>query len=160
MENLKTNINPDINTARPSVMHSFKKSTATVSPQKALIIFILIFLLGAGTGYAISNYTSSTDNNSALSLKNDGVEKNGKIIGSDDTETFNDTTEGIVKEGGINGEGNFHLERPGGESQNVYMISSTVDLSKYIGKKIKVWGQTIDAETAGWLMDVGRIEIL
>ena len=27
------------------------------------------------------------------------------------------------------------------------------------GKKIKVWGQTQTAQYAGWLMDVGRVEV-
>ena len=65
-----------------------------------------------------------------------------------------------MKEGGADGEGAFHLERTGGVSQNVYLTSAIVDLSKYVNKKIKVWGQTQKAQTAGWLMDVGRIEVL
>ena len=52
------------------------------------------------------------------------------------------------------------MVRPGGDSQNVYMTSGTVDLSKFINKNIKVWGQTQAAQHAGWLMDVGRIEVL
>ena len=73
--------------------------------------------------------------------------------------TFKDSIVGLLKEGGIEGEGNFHLERPGGVSQNVYLTSSTVDLSKYVGKKVKVWGQTFQGQKAGWLMDVGLVEI-
>ena len=64
-----------------------------------------------------------------------------------------------MREGGIEGEGNFHIERPGGKSQNAYLTSSTVDLSVYVGKKVKVWGQTFSGQTAGWLMDVGLVEI-
>jgi len=45
--------------------------------------------------------------------------------------TFPDKTEGVLREGGIEGEGNFHLERPGGESQNVYLTSTTVDLELF-----------------------------
>jgi len=33
-------------------------------------------------------------------------------------------------------------------------------LSKFVGKNIKVWGQTQSAQYAGWLMDVGRVEVL
>ena len=73
--------------------------------------------------------------------------------------TFKDSAEGIMREGGIDGEGNFHLERPGGLSQNVYLTSTTVDLSDYIGKKVKVWGQTFQADKAGWLMDIGSVEM-
>lgn len=87
------------------------------------------------------------------------VEK-GKIYGSDDASTFKDIAEGKLKEGGIEGEGQFHLERPGGPSQNVYLTSSLVDLSLFINRKIKVWGETQKAQKAGWLMDVGKIEVL
>ena len=68
--------------------------------------------------------------------------------------------EGTLKKGGIQDEGQFHLVRPGGDSQNVYLTSSIVDLSKFVDKKIKVWGQTQKARVAGWLMDVGKVEVL
>ena len=83
-----------------------------------------------------------------------------QTAGIADKKTFKDSSEGILKEGGIDGEGNFHLERPGGESQNVYITSTTVDLSKYVGKKVRVWGATFQGEKAGWLMDVGLVEVL
>lgn len=83
-----------------------------------------------------------------------------KTVGVADKKTFRDKAEGILKEGGIDGEGNFHLQRPGGESQNVYLTSTTVDLSQYVGKKVRVWGETFTAEKAGWLMDVGLVELL
>ena len=73
---------------------------------------------------------------------------------------FPDSAEGILKEGGIDGEGNFHLERPGGPSQNVYLFSNTVDLSEFVGKKVMVQGKTYAAEKAGWLMEVGYIEVI
>ena len=42
--------------------------------------------------------------------------------------------------------------------KTLYLTSSTVDLSVYIGK-VKVWGQTFTGQKAGWLMDVGLVEI-
>jgi len=92
--------------------------------------------------------------------KNSNKKTNQKTAGIVDKKTFKDQAEGVLKEGGIDGEGNFHLERPGGESQNVYLTSSTVDLSLYIGKKIRVYGQTFAGQKAGWLMDVGLVEVL
>ncbi|MFZ1549532.1 MAG: hypothetical protein WAT44_03660, partial [Microgenomates group bacterium] len=75
------------------------------------------------------------------------------------TKRFPDAAMGILKEGGIDGEGSYHLERPGGKSQNVYLTSSIVDLAKFVGKKIKVQGETFSGQTAGWLMDVGYVEL-
>ena len=119
---------------------------------------ILIFVLTAGiiTGFLISL------NKKTISKNKDGIKKEEvkKTAGIADKKTFKDKAEGILKEGGIDGEGNFHLERQGGESQNVYLTSTTVDLSQYTGKKIRVWGETFTAEKAGWLMDVGLVEVL
>jgi len=88
------------------------------------------------------------------------IKKEEKAAGVVDKKIFKDKAEGILKEGGIDGEGNFHLERTGGPSQNVYLTSSTVDLSSYLGKKVRVYGQTFAGQKAGWLMDVGYIEVL
>ena len=40
------------------------------------------------------------------------------------------------------------------------MTSSVVDLSQFVDRKVKVWGSTQTAQVAGWLMDVGRVEVL
>ena len=107
-------------------------------------------MVGFGANKLKGSKTSTT-------AQNGKVEKTAGIA---DKKTFKDSAEGVLKEGGVDGEGNFHLERPGGESQNVYLTSTTVDLSKYLGKKVRVWGETFKAEKAGWLMDVGLVEVL
>ena len=138
------------------VMH--KLETNSSFPVKTVAIFVGIALLGVITGYGLTSFQSSTGKRLIpVDVPNPALK--GKTFGSNDTKTFKDTTEGVLKEGGIEGEGQYHLERPGGESQNVYLTSSIVDLSQFLGKKIKVWGQTQKAEHAGWLMDVGRVEI-
>lgn len=89
------------------------------------------------------------------------VVKTEKVVGSTDTKTFRDSAEGVLEEGGIDGEGTHHLVREEGRpDQNAYLTSSVVDLSEYVGKKIKVWGETFSAQKAGWLMDVGKVELL
>lgn len=142
------------------VMHSFKDGSSGKNMKKMAILFIVVIGLGVGTGFALAKYSATPGNKPIAALPSANNPQKGDIIGSDDTETFSDTAEGVVEEGGIDGEGAYHLVRPGGESQHVYMTSSTVDMSKLIGKKVKVWGQTQAAQTAGWLMDVGRIEVL
>lgn len=149
--------------AKPSLVHDFdnKESVKSAFTPKVITLLLVIVLVGVVSGFLFSNKNSSSNGGktsggilSALSIPK------GTIEGSNDTATFKDTAEGTLKAGGIDGEGNFHLVRPGGDSQNVYLVSSTVDLSKFINKKIKVWGQTQKAQHAGWLMDVGRIEVL
>ena len=70
-----------------------------------------------------------------------------------------DNATGTLEEGGINGEGTYHLVREGGISKNVYLTSSMVDLSKFVGKKVEVWGDTLASKKVGWLMDVAKIQV-
>lgn len=125
----------------------------------SLPIFVLLIVfavgLGIGTGYLMKNIIGSSKNGTTSSKSS-----TQKSAGITDKKTFKDQAEGVLKEGGVDGEGNFHLERPGGKSQNVYLTSTTADLSQFIGKKVRVWGETFQAEKAGWLMDVGSVEVL
>ena len=118
--------------------------------------FLAIFLLlGVATGFVIAALQTSP-----AKLQSVGKSVKKEVASIKNKKIFKDSAEGILREGGIDGEGSFHLERPGGESQNVYLTSSVVDLSEYVGKKVKVWGETFEAEKAGWLMDVGLVELL
>ncbi len=84
----------------------------------------------------------------------------GDVFGIQDEKTFKDSAEGYLEIGGINGEGSHKLLRPGGVSQTVYLTSSVTDLSKFDGMSVKVWGETFKGQEAGWLMDVGRIQVV
>lgn len=142
-----------------SLMHDFKEEVvATKSkPMKYIGLFLLIILFGVGSGYVFANKGSIAKRDPAS--PNYSV-SSGKTFGVTDTKDFPDTASGTVKAGGIEGEGAFHLVRPGGDDQNVYMTSSALDLSQFIDKKVKVWGTTQTAQHAGWLMDVGKLEVL
>jgi len=123
-------------------------------PYVTFFTFIaLAVIIGAALGFGFTRFNKKTTNKS-------NAEASAQSAGIVDKKTFKDSAEGILREGGIDGEGNFHLERSGGESQNAYLTSSTVDLSGYVGKKVKVWGQTFSGQKAGWLMDVGSVEII
>lgn len=142
------------------LLHDFDQMNKNSVFSTKLVAFLLIAVfLGVGTGYLLSKNSSKTTMVTTGNGGSSSVSK-GTVIGSDDLKTFKDTADGILKEGGIEGEGQYHLVRPGGDSQNVYLTSSIVDLSKFIDKKIKIWGETNTAKKAGWLMDVGRVEVL
>ena len=148
---------------KDNIIHNFDNSTATSAPSSKtpIVLFLILAVLGVLSGYIISQLRGSSiiPLGTKSAIEKSGLKK-GQTFGSADEKTFKDTTEGVLKEGGIDGEGVFHLERPGGESQNVYLTSSLIDLSTFVGKKVKVWGETQKAEKAGWLMDVGRVEVL
>ena len=82
-----------------------------------------------------------------------------KKINGSSTAAMVNTATGTLEAGGLNGEGTHKLTRDGGPSQTVYLISSIVDLDQYVGKKVQVWGETIKAQRAPWLMDVGRLKL-
>src|SRR5258706_9838350 len=119
-----------------SVFHNFSdKNSSSVFSAKSILIFIIVIFLGVGVGFFLSkgkmkSITSTTASQGTV----DGASvAKGTVVGSNDTSTFKDSAEGVLQKGGINGEGQFHLVRPGGDSQNVYITSSIIDLAQFIG---------------------------
>ena len=124
--------------------------------NKILSVAMLIVIAGVVSGYYLFNRTSPQI---TADLRNGGTDQT-EAVASLDGKTFKDSAEGQLVEGGVDGEGTHSLKRPGGENQTVALTSSVLDLSKFEGKKVKVWGETFAAQTAGWLMDVGKVEVL
>jgi len=139
------------------VMQSMLPIKKGVSGGKVLMVLLIMILLGVGLGYGASFFSAKTGASLVPSALNPNAPVQGKTYGNGDPSVFKDTAEGVLKTGGIDGDGQYHLVRPGGDSQNVYLTSSTLDLSQFINQKIKVWGQTQAAQHAGWLMDVGKV---
>ena len=140
------------------LVRQFDASSTTPKKSLFLIVGAVVILLGLGTGFVIAKGTSGVSGTPTQVTNKSQVSK-GTIMGTNDTSTFKDIAQGTLKAGGIDGEGQYHLERPGGETQFVYMTSSVVDLSLVEGREVKVWGQTQKAQHAPWLMDVGRVEV-
>ncbi len=108
------------------------------------------FLAGKGkTG--LSDTKSSQQTSSKNELEEAGV---------GDEKSYGSTTEGVLKKGGIKGEGTHYIDRGLGESKYVYLTSSVVDLDSFIDKKVVVWGETISAKYASWMIDVGKIRVI
>ncbi len=138
---------------KQNLIKPLEKNEKKISLTSFTLFLLIVVFFGGSLGLFLGRRLSS------FPLTNKKIETKNKE-GVADKKTFRDQAEGVLKEGGIDGEGSFHLERPGGPSQNVYLTSSTVDLSKYVGKKVRVYGETFAAEKAGWLMDVGLVEII
>ncbi|MGH7246294.1 MAG: hypothetical protein ACREGI_05190 [Candidatus Levyibacteriota bacterium] len=141
------------------VFHDMQPRSSGISPQ-VVVVFIVVVVLAVVTGYLFSKKSTSTGPVAVSAPSSASSIAKGAVYGSNDTQTFKDTAEGVLQKGGIDSEGQYHLVRPGGDSQSVYMTSSLVDLSLFVGRKVKVWGQTQAAKSAGWLMDAGRVEVL
>lgn len=129
-----------------------------------LSVLAVAVVLGTGTGYLLARTVMGKMRIAAPSGTQNGAStqtyKVGDAFGNPDTQTFSDSAEGVLLPGGLNGEGSYHIVREGGESQNVYMTSSVLDLGQFANHRVKVWGETFRAQRAGWLMDVGRLQIL
>lgn len=157
------NMQPEAHAEHPHrVMHSMDaKSTpmkkSTSPKQEALvmiIVYVVLLLLGAGTGYLLAQ------KGGVASVSQKGTTTNTKkVAGVQDASTFKDCTTGKLEKGGADGEGTHQLIRDGGPSQTAYLISSLVDLDQYVGLSVKVCGQTLAAKKVSWLMDVGRLEV-
>jgi hypothetical protein len=157
----------DIDSPERPVVHSpIKSSSNDLMPMKTFLITLgVAIVIGVGGGWALGHgKANASTGGTSQAAGGAGSEQTAgglqKTAGIEDLKTFKDQAEGQMEKGGIGGEGSFHLVRPGGESQYVYLTSSTVDLSPYIGKKVRVHGQTIAGQVAGWLMDVGYLEML
>jgi len=124
------------------------------------LAILLIITAGVVSGYFLSARESKK---TAVSPGEVGekIEK-GMIVGVNNPQIFRDTAVGIIEinDGSYTKEGSHKLIREGGESQTAYLTSSVLDLGQFIGRKVRVWGETFAAQKAGWFMDVGKVEVL
>lgn len=153
---------PLSNESSGSFVKPLEESDQEDSPvfsAKSLLMYAVISLLGIGAGYLV--YAYKAKNMTSLAGKKVETVLTDKEEGVKDAAAFKDTAIGslLANDGKLVGEGTHILNR-GDVSQNVYLTSAVVDLSKYEGKKVQVWGETYKGQRAGWLMDVGRVKIL
>lgn len=130
-----------------------EEEAKTMSSKVIIGVYVVLVLFGIGTGYLLAGKGAG----GGASV---GTIQTDKVVGSTDAKTFKDSAEGTIEAGGASGEGSHKLIREGGPSQTAYLVSSVVDLDQYVGKKVRVWGQTMAAKKVSWLMDVGKIELL
>lgn len=124
----------------------------------ALIVAGIIILAGIYTGFWLA---LPRGGKSQLSAKSTAPGQ--PPLPQEDTQTFRDKATGVVEKNDAKdqyAQGTHKLVREGGPSQTAYLVSSVVDLDQYIGKKVEVWGETFSSTKVGWLMDVGKVNIL
>ena len=148
----------------PTLVKPLEPIKTKLGMSKQLMIPLVIILFGIVSGWGISRMSDFSVTTSGRLTSPESITANnlkvGEIVGVPDEKSFRDKAEGVLAEGGFEGEGSYHLGRPGGDDQNVYLTSSIVDMSLFVGHKITVWGETFSAQKAGWLMDVGRVQIM
>ena len=139
------------------ILKKFPKRIIEKGTALLILGALLTVLAGIGSGWLLSGKSLGRAKSGSVITSNG---KELKEAGVTDTSAFPHTVEGILKEGGIEGEGTHHLDRGLGAGKDVYLTSTVVDLQSFVDKKVQVWGETISGKHAGWLMDVGRIKVL
>lgn len=149
-------VNQEPTSVKGPVLKNFPKG-----PSKATLMMvggaILVVLAGVATGWFVSGRPEVSQGSKEAAP---GATTSESEAGIADEATFRDMAEGKLEAGGIEGEGTHHLDRDLGEEKYVYLTSTVIDLESFVGKKVQVWGETISAKKAGWLMDVGKVKVI
>jgi hypothetical protein len=144
------------------------KELMTNKKQSKILVAlgIIAVVAGIGTGFGVHKITAGSSSvstgpkNSDLQQVAGESVKAGDVFGIKDEDTFKDSAEGYLVEAEADDEGSHKLLRPGGDSQTVYLTSSSTDLDKFVGMEIKIKGETFKGQKVGWLMDVGQVTVL
>ena len=163
MEEVKP-ITPQAPMEDKPIMHKMVSSPSSgnaSSSSAPIFIALVLLIVGVISGFFLSRQSlSPISGRKEVVSEVSGTIKKGQVYGAKDEKAFRDKAEGTLEKGGLDGEGSHKLIREGGESQTAYVTSSTLDLDQFVGRKVKVWGETYKAQRAGWFMDVGRVEVL
>jgi len=126
---------------------------------KVIPVFIIALIIAAGvfSGLVLASRNKSTTSDKGALEE----EKLSSQVKESLAQTFRDEAEGVIQKNDTldkYAQGTHKLIRPGGESQTAYLTSSVLDLDEFVGKKVKVFGETFGSSQVGWLMDVGKVE--
>lgn len=141
-----------------TILRAVPPQGSSFSKFLPFIIIILVVAAGIFSGLIASSRTKAKASQSASVVEEElsGPQKESF------SQTFRDQAEGTIEKNDKPdkyAQGTHKLLRPGGESQTAYLTSSVLDLDQYVGKKVKVSGETFGSSQVGWLMDVGKVEI-
>ncbi len=157
-QNTTLNQNPS-GVQKQSVLRSFdgppKKKQFDMKKYSTPLLALLVIIAGVMSGYFLSGANAGRSQGTSSNGTSEGENGNGST--NVDESQFAETEEGVLMEGGIDGEGTHYLDRGMGEEKYVYLTSTVLNLDKYVGKKVRVKGNTIAGQKAGYLMEVGSV---
>ena len=148
---------PEIRQTIPLRSVPTKNPLSSVYRFAPVILILVLVGFGVFSGLVLSSRQKSQQQSSALSEEENLDPK----VQESFAQTFKDEAEcEIERNDDLDkyAQGTHKLIRPGGESQTAYLTSSVLDLDEYVGKEVKVFGETFGSEQVGWLMDVGKVE--
>jgi len=150
-----------------------KPQTQSNDINFSVLPIVVVLVLALASGFWISRFfpvnkttvtktTTTPEGQTVLStdkISSADEIKVGKVYGNTE-KSFKDSATGVIEKGSINGEGTHILIREGGASQRASLISSTVDLDLFVGKKVEIKGETNASNKTSWLLDVGSLKVL
>ena len=157
-QNLPTNT--DIKNPKDQKQPSLIRITSQKGKlTKVIPVFIIALIIAAGvfSGLVLASRNKSTTSDKGALEE----EKLSSQVKESLAQTFRDEAEGVIQKNDTldkYAQGTHKLIRPGGESQTAYLTSSVLDLDEFVGKQVKVFGETFGSSQVGWLMDVGKVE--
>ena len=157
-QNLPTNT--DIKNPKDQKQPSLVRITSQKGKlTKVIPVFIIALIIAAGvfSGLVLASRNKSTTSDKGALEE----EKLSSQVKESLAQTFRDEAEGVIQKNDTldkYAQGTHKLIRPGGESQTAYLTSSVLDLDEFVGKQVKVFGETFGSSQVGWLMDVGKVE--
>ena len=135
-----------------------KSSASKINKVIPLILILLIIAAGAISGLFLSSTGRKDESKSAVSEQEELTPE----VQQSFNQTLRDKAEGKIEKNDEldkSAQGTHKLIRPGGEAQTAYITSTVLDLDEYVGKNVKVFGETFGSSQVGWLMDVGKVEV-
>lgn len=135
-----------------------KNLLSKVGPIIPILIIVFVVAGGIFTGLVLSSRSKNAKIAAGAAISEDNLPPEQK---KSFNQTFRDSAEGVVQKNDNDqyAQGTHKLVRPGGKDQTAYLTSSVLDLDQYLGKKVKVFGETFGSSQVGWLMDVGKVEV-
>lgn len=152
---------PNLNSEKNEPVPDLEVKSNKIKKVFPAVLVILVLGLGVFTGWLFADKSrgEAGPTQGTGIVSKESIVKGGEY-GETNVKNFQDKAVGVLESGGIDGEGTHKLIREGGPSQTVYLTSSVLDLEQFVGRKLEVWGATMTAQKAGWLMDVGRVKVL
>ncbi len=135
------------------------EKTSKLNIQNVIPVLIIIVVVGLGI---VTGLVASSRNKSAAQSALSQDQNLPNEVKESFNQTFKDEAEGTIEKNDQldkYAQGTHKLVRPGGEDQTAFLTSSVLDLDQYLGKKVKVFGETFGSSQVGWLMDVGKVEV-
>lgn len=158
MEEIKPQITPNTTLRSVPPRLSFLKR-ANIIP---IVLIALVVVAGIFTGIVLSSRGKNAAKAKAASKASINEDTLNPEQKQSFTQTFRDSSDGVIQKNDTMdkyAQGTHRLVRPGGEDQTAFLTSSVLDLDQFIGKKVKVFGETFGSSQVGWLMDVGKVEV-